>query len=133
HSDEKLKNISMPVEIFWIQLPWLAHGHRSRPVTKKILKLAAAISAIILIGLLAFFIINNQEAKASPGNKLRLAVLPLKNISNNPQDEYFADGMTEELISGISKIGGLNVIARTSIMKYKQTDKDISTIGRELM
>lgn len=133
HSDEKLKNISMPVEIYWIELPWLARAHKSRQVSKTLLKVAAAISVVVIIGLLAFFLFNNQEVKASPGKKLRLAVLPLKNISNNPQDEYFADGMTEELISGISKIGGLNVIARTSIMKYKKTDKDISTIGHELM
>jgi adenylate cyclase len=133
HSDEKLKNISMPMDIYWIELPWLARGQKPHPIRKKAIKIVAAIIAIFVIALLAFFIINNQEVKAAPGKKLRLAVLPLKNISNNPQDEYFADGMTEELISGISKIGGLNVIARTSIMKYKKTDKDISTIGHELM
>ncbi len=74
-----------------------------------------------------------MKAKSDGHSKLRLAVLPLSNISNDSKDEYFADGMTEELISGLSKIAGLNVIARTSIMKYKDTDKDISKIGQELM
>ena len=71
--------------------------------------------------------------KNASHSKFRLAVLPLANISNDSQDEYFADGMTEELISSLSKISGLNVIARTSIMKYKVTTKDISQIGQELM
>jgi TolB-like protein/Flp pilus assembly protein TadD len=68
-----------------------------------------------------------------PHSGFRLAVLPLKNISTSPDDEYFTDGMTEELISTLSKISGLNVIARTSVMKYKVTNKDISQIGNELM
>jgi adenylate cyclase len=135
-AEEKLKNISMPMEIFRIDLPWLVgHKHRqSTPAKKSKLKLIAAIVAgVILVSLVAFMLINNQGAKASPAMKNRLAVLPLKNISNDPQDEYFADGMTEELISSIAKIGELNVIARTSTMKYKETSKDISQIGRELM
>ena len=62
----------------------------------------------------------------------RIAVLPLVNISQDGADEYFADGMTEELISSVSKAQGLRVIARTSVMRYKGTDKPISEIGREL-
>ncbi len=62
----------------------------------------------------------------------RLAVLPLANISADPNDEYFADGMTEELISTLSRISGLRVIARTSAMHYKGSGKRISEIGREL-
>jgi adenylate cyclase len=135
-AEEKLKNISMPMEIFRIDLPWLV-GHKYRkstPAKESKLKLIAAIVAgVLLVSLVAFLLINNQGAKASPATKNRLAVLPLKNISNDPQDEYFADGMTEELISSIAKIGELNVIARTSTMKYKGTSKDISQIGRELM
>ena len=62
----------------------------------------------------------------------RIAVLPLDNISDNSESEYFADGMTEELISQLTKISGLNVIARTSVMKYKHTKLNIEEIGREL-
>jgi TolB-like protein/pimeloyl-ACP methyl ester carboxylesterase/KaiC/GvpD/RAD55 family RecA-like ATPase/Tfp pilus assembly protein PilF len=64
--------------------------------------------------------------------KNRIAVLPFKNISPDPADEYFADGMTEELISAISKVGGLRVIARTSVMRYKGKDKPAGEIAREL-
>ncbi|MEX1071909.1 MAG: tetratricopeptide repeat protein [Anaerolineales bacterium] len=62
----------------------------------------------------------------------RIAVLPLSNISPNPGDEYFADGMTEEIILTLSKISKLHVIARTSTLKYKNQAKSIAEIGKEL-
>lgn len=62
----------------------------------------------------------------------RLAVLPLDNFSVNADDEYFSDGMTEELISRLSRVSGMDVIARTSVMQYKRTAKSIADIGREL-
>jgi TolB-like protein/Tfp pilus assembly protein PilF len=62
----------------------------------------------------------------------RIVVLPLANISPDPSDDYFADGMTEELISVVSKIGDLRVISRTSAMKYKGTSKSVGEIAREL-
>jgi adenylate cyclase len=62
----------------------------------------------------------------------RLAVLPFVNISPDPNDEYFADGLTEELISRLSGVKGLKVIARTSVMNYKKKEKSVSQIGREL-
>jgi adenylate cyclase len=62
----------------------------------------------------------------------RVAVLPLTNINPDPADEFFADGMTEELISSVSRTRGLRVIARTSVMRYKGTEKSIADIGREL-
>jgi len=62
----------------------------------------------------------------------RLAVLPLANISPDPGDAYFADGLTEELISVLSRIRGLRVIARASVMPYKEAGKTIVQIGSEL-
>ena len=62
----------------------------------------------------------------------RLAVLPLANISPDPRDEYFADGLTEELITRLSEVSGLKVIARTSIMNYKRKEKSAREIGKEL-
>jgi adenylate cyclase len=59
-------------------------------------------------------------------------VLPFSNISSDPGDEYFADGMTEELISTVGKVGGLSVIARTSAVRYKSSGKSVSEIGQEL-
>ena len=64
--------------------------------------------------------------------KDRIAVLPFTNISRDQEDEYFADGITEEIISSVSKTKGLRVIARTSVMQYKGSSKAIADIGREL-
>jgi TolB-like protein/Flp pilus assembly protein TadD len=61
-----------------------------------------------------------------------LAVLPLENLSGDPKEEYFADGMTEELITNLGKVSALRVISRTSVMQYKQTKKALPTIAQEL-
>jgi serine/threonine protein kinase/TolB-like protein len=61
-----------------------------------------------------------------------LAVLPLRNLSGDPNQEYFADGMTEELITELSGISALKVISRTSVMPYKKSDKSLPEIAREL-
>src|SRR3989304_4837112 len=60
------------------------------------------------------------------------AALPLRNMSPAPNDEYFADGMTEELISAVSRISELSVVSRTSVMGYKNKDKKAAEIAREL-
>ena len=65
-------------------------------------------------------------------NKKRLAVLPFVNISPDPNDEFFSDGLTEEMITRLSELKGLEVIARTSVMNYKRTQKSITQIGQEL-
>jgi len=65
-------------------------------------------------------------------DKRKIAVLPFANISPDPNDEYFADGLTDELISTISKVGGLSVIARTSVIGYKGGQKKINEIAKEL-
>jgi len=62
----------------------------------------------------------------------RVAVLPFANMSPDPADEYFADGMTEELIDRLAQVKEFEVIARTSVMKYKGEKKGASDIGREL-
>ena len=62
----------------------------------------------------------------------RIAVLPFANLSSDQNDEYFADGVTEELISTISRVRGLRVIARTSAMHYKGQTKRVTDIGNEL-
>jgi TolB-like protein len=61
-----------------------------------------------------------------------IAVLPLVNLSGDPQQEYFADGMTEELIATLGKLSALRVISRTSVMRYKKTDKPLPQIAKEL-
>ena len=62
----------------------------------------------------------------------RVAILPFNNLSPDPNDRYFADGITEELISTVSKIGELSVISRSSAMRYRDTALSMEQVGREL-
>jgi adenylate cyclase len=75
---------------------------------------------------------GSHEMPEHQSPRERLAVLPFVNISPDPNDEYFADGLTEELISKLSEVKGLKVIARTSVMNYKRKEKNVTEIGREL-
>jgi adenylate cyclase len=68
----------------------------------------------------------------SQDTRRALAVLPFVNRSPDPNDEYFVDGVTEDIIAHISRIQGVRVISRTSTMAYKNTEKNIRQIGREL-
>ncbi|MGE5861488.1 MAG: protein kinase domain-containing protein, partial [Ignavibacteria bacterium] len=61
-----------------------------------------------------------------------IVVLPFGNISPDSESDYFADGLTEELIANLSRLKDIRVVPRTTSMRYKGTDKDIKTIGREL-
>ena len=73
-----------------------------------------------------------QVAVSENGSNRRLAVLPLANMSSDPENEYFADGMTEELISTISRVPTLSVISRTSVMPFKKPGTPLKDIGRQL-
>jgi adenylate cyclase len=75
---------------------------------------------------------SRASAEQASGPKERLAVLPFVNISSDPNDEYFADGLTEELIAKLSEVKGLKVIARTSVMNYRRKEKKVSEIAAEL-
>lgn len=67
-----------------------------------------------------------------PAESPRVAILPFANMSPDPTDQYFADGLTEELIATVSKVRELNVISRTSVMQYKSQSKPVIEIGKEL-
>jgi TolB-like protein/Tfp pilus assembly protein PilF len=75
-----------------------------------------------------------QPAVIPPVEKVMLAVLPMENLSGDPQQEFFSDGLTEEMIAQLGRLEPkrLGVIARTSAMQYKHTPKSIGQIGREL-
>ena len=83
---------------------------------------------ILLAGRFILFPGDMQQAEAIDS----VAILPLENISGNPDQEYFAQGMTEALITELSKIKALRVISRTSAMRYKNTDKSLPQIANEL-
>jgi TolB-like protein/DNA-binding winged helix-turn-helix (wHTH) protein/Tfp pilus assembly protein PilF len=73
-----------------------------------------------------------SEAATAPARTLRLAVLPFENLSADKEQEFFSDGMTEEITSALAKVSGLTVVARTSAFEFKNTNKDIRSIGQAL-
>jgi len=96
----------------------------------------AGVAALLLIGLAVGLSVPavRDRLLGAPGPRVitSLAVLPLENLSGDPEQEYFADGMTEALITDLSKIGALKVISRTSAMRYKGARKPLPEIAAEL-
>jgi TolB-like protein len=74
---------------------------------------------------------NKVFHRASAAGIRSLVVLPLENLSGDPQQQYFADGMTEELTTELSQVGSLRVVSRTSAMRYKATRKSVPEIARQ--
>jgi TolB-like protein/Flp pilus assembly protein TadD len=88
--------------------------------------------AILALLVVAYFTARSHP-RAATGSKIKsLAVLPLKNLSGDPTQEYLADGMTEALISRLSSIHDLRVISRTSAMQFKNTPLSVPEIARTL-
>ncbi len=85
-----------------------------------------------LLFLIAFLIKPRIHTRDSAAPIRSLAVLPLQNLSGNPNEEYFADGMTDELITELAHIPGLRVVSRTSVMQDKGARKSLAQIAREL-
>jgi TolB-like protein/DNA-binding winged helix-turn-helix (wHTH) protein/Tfp pilus assembly protein PilF len=106
------------------------HVHRWRQ--KKKWMLLTAVAIILLTALGSFYLVSERRSAASRPRITSLAVLPLTNLSGDTSQDYFADGMTEELITDLSQISALKVISRTSIMQYKKTNKPLPQIAREL-
>ena len=112
---QQLKNIKQRVEIYKIVFSWEKQVRSDMPQLPTGLEQKR-------IG----------RAAGPPGKITSIAVLPLDNLMNDSEQEYFVDGMHEELITDLSKMGALKIISRTSVKRYKKTDKSIPEIAREL-
>ena len=105
---------------------------------KRMWKWAAAAGMVVTGAALVTWLadVGGLRTRLAPGAgspQIRsIAVLPLRNISRDPDQEYFADGMTEALTTGLAQISALNVISRTSVMRYQGTNKTAPEIAREL-
>ena len=88
--------------------------------------------AVLALLTLAYVIARSRGGDAHTSRIRSLAVLPLQNLSGDPSQDYFADGMTEELIGRLARIPGLRVISRTSSMHFKNTQLSVPEIGKML-
>jgi TolB-like protein/DNA-binding winged helix-turn-helix (wHTH) protein/Tfp pilus assembly protein PilF len=97
----------------------------------------ALLSAAVLLfgvfsGLTVHFVRGWESGKLNPAHNMSLVVLPLENLSGDAQQDYFADGMTDELTANLAKIRSLRVVSRSTAMAYKGTRKPLSEIARDL-
>ncbi len=130
---QKVKNIPDPVHAYLLRertakeptsSTWLGgSGHLVN-------RLVVGGLAVIAFGALSWWAWNRPVTTTGPIRSI--AVLPLENLSGDPEQEYFADGMTEALIGAVAKIRPLKVISRTSVMRYKDSNLPLPEIAQEL-
>jgi TolB-like protein/lipoprotein NlpI len=133
--ERELKNVGRPVSVFALTGRAAAPAPRQEAVpspARRRLPLRPAASAAILLALLAGAGWWMLRTPGSRGPIRSLAVLPLDNLSENREQEYFTDGMTDALITDLAKLGSLRVISRTSTMRYKGARKSLPEIARDL-
>jgi len=96
-------------------------------------KMPWIVAACMVVLVVASIYLFYPKSDSTSANRRSIAVLPFKNMSDSKEDEYFADGLTEDIITQLSKISGIEkVIARTSVMQYKGINKSIRDVGKEL-
>ena len=137
-----LKNVASSVEIFAISNPGIAIPPKEKlklkkkevsPEKKLSKKNLFSIAAIIIVLALSGFYFYKFNSKAGKSDEAKsIAVLPFINLSSDKNDEYFADGMCDEILTSLSKIGDLKVISHTSVLQYKGTKKNLREIAGEL-
>jgi TolB-like protein/DNA-binding winged helix-turn-helix (wHTH) protein/Tfp pilus assembly protein PilF len=106
-----------------------------RPLKRGLAPVWVIATGVLLLAALAWFgweRISKYRAATEQPRIDSVAVLPLTNLAGETAEDYFADGMTEELITELAKAGSLRVISRTSVMRFKRTDRPLLEIGREL-
>ena len=112
--------------------PWLSRYWRLVLLGAGVLGLVCVFLVALLTGFNAGGLRKRLLGRPDPSGIRSLAVLPLENLSHDPEQEYFADGMTEALITELAQISALKVISRTSVMQYKGTKKFLPQIAKEL-
>ena len=100
--------------------------------SSRMLILAAIVAGLIITTLIAVRSYRNGSTQAPSSKITSVAVLPMTNVSGDPAQDYFVDGVTETLIAGLAKVGELRVMPRTSVMQYRNAPKALTDIAREL-
>jgi adenylate cyclase len=138
--EHTVKNIARPVRVYRVRLEPRASPMpllRKRRADRRLVPMiVGAIAILVLIGGGGWAGWRWLRTPALSGlalpDKPSVAVLPFTNLSRDPAQEYFSDGVTEDLITGLSKVSGLFVIARNSVFTYKGKAVRVSEVGRDL-
>ena len=140
----RMKNVAEPMEVYALandgltvpakekiegRVVDIAAKKNLKAIRRWILVSASAIVITLIVLLLPGMLKNNS---VFTGSDKSIAVLPFDNISNDTLQQYFSDGITEDIITQLSKIADLKVISRTSVMEYKHNKKNIKKIAEEL-
>jgi TolB-like protein len=138
--ERTLKGVDKPVKVYTVSagcVPPQKLGPSALAVVSRnrwmggVLVAAAAVVVGLVLYMAGMLGVNGAEFTPQLGER-SVAVLPFTNLSDSKTDEYFSDGVTEDILTHLSKIGDLRVIARTSVMQYKDTRKRIRDIAAEL-
>jgi TolB-like protein/class 3 adenylate cyclase len=125
----ELKNVARPLAVYAVTG---SAATPTRTAPRRVgLRRAAIGAALVVAAATALYLARSWQA-SSPGESASVAVLPFDDMSPNADQEYFADGMTEEIINALARLPDLRVVARTSAFAFKGKDADIRTIGEQL-
>lgn len=147
--EHAVKNIAEPISVYKLLMDSEAAGsiiyryrrddprHRPRAIMYVMVGLAIAVTAVLIWNFFSRPVpgleVTSVDRMVSPlSGKPSIAVLPFDNLSGDPDQEYFSDGLTEDLITDLSKVSGLLVIARNSVFTYKGKAVKIQNVGKEL-
>src|SRR5262249_51814995 len=130
--------ITRPVRVYRLRLeprgPGTVSAKRERTARRTWIRAVAAVAVILVVvlgGWVGWRWLTTRGGLPLP-DKPSVAVLPFANVSRDPAQEYFSDGVTEDLITGLSKMSGLFVIARNSVFTYKGKSVNVRDVGRDL-
>jgi len=138
--EQLVKNITKPVSAYKVIMDprVISTGDIKKlivmPPWSKKFAIGVVISFIIILialGIWSFYLGGRLTQPASDG-KISIVVLPFTNLSDEPELEYFSDGITEELIGTLAKVSGLKVTSKTSAFFYKEKDVNLRTVGKKL-
>jgi adenylate cyclase len=132
----ELKNISVQMDLFRIVLPWERPGTpvaKTEAPPKSTFPKWAMTGAVVVLIVIGFFFWSKRTPTISAAPEKSIAVLPFENLSEEKQNEFFTDGVQDQILTDLSQIADLKVISRTSVMQYKTgVARNLRKIGEEL-
>ena len=125
-------NSSDPLRVTYVPPPSFGRWPRKIGSTPRLWQGTSLCLLLLIVAAIIYLVYFRNASSLSVGEINSLVVLPLENLSGDPSQDYFADGMTDALIGDLAKIRGLQVISRTSAMHYKGAKQPLNEIAREL-